>query len=547
MPPSPASEKIFGFAEFIAALALLVIVFTTSDVRHRFRVSVAPLPLLRYTFIGAALIGSTSLATDVWRVSKWWVLKTEWLTYSTWQALVGLFFLVLVLSWMWYAYVRPPVFSRRNAKRFAGTLHGYIVKGAEEDLRVIADELQRSARSIIVEAAQAAREFAAQNSATGVSEHRRYAYDLTSLLGNRRLCRCVVLSAPSTAIEFFDAIAASKAYDLPTDAFIRNIASEAVIQSDSMLREEVQETNRTLIGHLKSFTKSVFANVELVEGLKGTSPFDIVPFDQSTWDHQALGAYTAVLLEFLERKLAGNWRNSHSFVLSRAFHALGRGTLSGSWGLNEVTEISWEHPRYQRLRILVEFARKAVDAVQRAPTLPEYKSRAPKLVGHRHFPDVYALIAGLMFEIVESASEVRAPRMTAWQIQHNDVWGEFFSFGDGQAWRRVRHELCKLIGSQVSRMFERPNYRGARLAGYVLNVEGLQGDDKSSDRAKRALARLARSWARTRYLPLTSTHPNLAEAVLTGSLSFDSTPPRLVKTYEKGLSREAPKEYLDLK
>lgn len=43
--------SIFGFAEYISALALLVIVYTIADVRYQFRIAVAPIPLFKLTFI----------------------------------------------------------------------------------------------------------------------------------------------------------------------------------------------------------------------------------------------------------------------------------------------------------------------------------------------------------------------------------------------------------------------------------------------------------------------------------------------------------------
>jgi hypothetical protein len=48
------------------------------------------------------------------------------------------------------------------------------------------------------------------------------------------------------------------------------------------------------------------------------------------------------------------------------------------------------------------------------------------------------------------------------------------------------------------------------------------------------------------YLKLRNDNPDVAESVLTGSVSFDEQNKRLVMTYAKGLSREPSKEYLDL-
>jgi len=58
--------SIFGFSEFISALALLVIVYTVTDIRYKFRISVAPIPLLKITYYSTVAIGVTALLSDVW-------------------------------------------------------------------------------------------------------------------------------------------------------------------------------------------------------------------------------------------------------------------------------------------------------------------------------------------------------------------------------------------------------------------------------------------------------------------------------------------------
>jgi len=64
---TPTSEgKIFGFAEFVQAFALLILIYTVSDVRHRFRIATAPIPIWRVTFWLSAVIGVGTLVTDLW-------------------------------------------------------------------------------------------------------------------------------------------------------------------------------------------------------------------------------------------------------------------------------------------------------------------------------------------------------------------------------------------------------------------------------------------------------------------------------------------------
>ena len=61
------APKFFGFSEYLAALALMVVVWTTTDIRYRFRIATAPLPLHRLTFASIASVGVLTLLTDLWR------------------------------------------------------------------------------------------------------------------------------------------------------------------------------------------------------------------------------------------------------------------------------------------------------------------------------------------------------------------------------------------------------------------------------------------------------------------------------------------------
>lgn len=43
----------------------------------------------------------------------------------------------------------PPIFSKRNAKRYALVLYAYVVKANDDDLKVLAHEIARSALSLV--------------------------------------------------------------------------------------------------------------------------------------------------------------------------------------------------------------------------------------------------------------------------------------------------------------------------------------------------------------------------------------------------------------
>jgi hypothetical protein len=146
--PPEQSGGIFGFTEFVTAFALLVLIYTMSEVQYRFRVATAPLPLWRITYWLSAFIGFGTLITDLWFAERF-PTPSFLASRRLWQAGFGLLFFVQVMIWLWYAFVRPPAFGRRNSIRFIQVLYRYILQGSERDVPIIASELVRSAQSII--------------------------------------------------------------------------------------------------------------------------------------------------------------------------------------------------------------------------------------------------------------------------------------------------------------------------------------------------------------------------------------------------------------
>src|ERR1700720_3667494 len=59
--PPESKGGIFGFAEFVQAFALLVLIFTVSGVRYQFRVATAPIRLWLLTYWGSGSIGVLAL------------------------------------------------------------------------------------------------------------------------------------------------------------------------------------------------------------------------------------------------------------------------------------------------------------------------------------------------------------------------------------------------------------------------------------------------------------------------------------------------------
>jgi hypothetical protein len=147
-PPEEPFNPFFGFATFITALTLIALVFTISDTRYKFRISVAFVPLIPISFWSSLLVGLSVLLSDIWFAERWPIphfLDSQIL----WQGALGGAFLILVFGWLYFAFLNPAAFGRANARRYISTMYYLVVRGNDAELSTIAGELARSARQIV--------------------------------------------------------------------------------------------------------------------------------------------------------------------------------------------------------------------------------------------------------------------------------------------------------------------------------------------------------------------------------------------------------------
>ncbi len=549
-PSGSSATPIFGFSEFLPALALLVIVYTVTDIRYRFRVAVAPTPLLRLTYVFIGIIGFGILLTDIW-VAERWLVPLSLISESEWRGILGGFFLLLPMTWLYYAFIKPPTFGERNYRKFAQHLYTIVLKGSDTELPVIANELARSAPSLVRLSGQA------RSASPGhVSDNREkkrkpdardYAHDLILLIANRKLCRHIIASSPGTAIAFFEEMSINRKFDIPIGAFAVNISAEAVLNKDSILYHEGEGYVSGLMGYRKDFSHAVYGNFRLVEALatSGRSPLDI-PFQiVRSWDASQVEAYSAALMITLEDYLDSSSWGQPSYALNRALRNI-QHSCTDLYKLNDIADDFYSSDIVRRVKAAVDFVRHAIELIGKQETLPSTMLRVHDR--RRHRDDLYDRIAELMFEIICSASSVKAPPDKCWFIHYNAVWGEFFGLTGGEkAWGIIHHKLRRLLCEEIRRLDKLPNYKSSKILGFCLNVMGLTLKKKQGYEGEEyPLHKAVLAWTRKNYLRLRSIQPEVAQSCLIGSISFDEKNSRLVKTFSKGLSLEPPKEYLEL-
>jgi len=545
--------KIFGFAEFVSSLALLVIVYTVTDIRYRFRIAITPLPLYRLTFILIAVIGVESLLTEIWMAEGWWVPKVVFLTRVIWQTLFAILFLTLFMSWMYYAFISPPIFNPSNSSRYAQTLYQIIVKGSSNELPVIADELGRSAKSLVTwscERASAGSDSPAANKRRAVQKPTTadFAYDILRLVANRKLCSHIIGSSHSTAIAFFDATSQLEKRGVPLEGFAKSISTEAIENEDSLLYNESDEYSAGLLGRIQPFSNAIYGDINLIEilGQNFGSPLDVTHTRYFEWNSNQWRIYCHVTLVTIRAHVESDRSRGHSFPISRALGTIKYATAE-TYKLNENDTALFESEPFQKLTVVTEFLKDVVDLIGKQPArMPATQLRSRAAHGGMH--DLYDELAEMMFDVIFSASHVTAPPSTAWMIHYNTVWDAFFNWATpNAAWKIVRFKLRRLLYEEIVSIERWPNFKNTRILGFCLNIFGFPEKFTKNRREALALMRAVLSWTARNYLQLWLTKPEMAKECLIGSVTFDEVTQRLAKTYLSMPDEPPNRQYLELR
>lgn len=528
----PDGDKFFGFAEFLAGLALMVLAWTLADVRYKFRIDVAPLSLKKITFWVVTFTGFATLLTDLWRAEGWYVPAGEFISPAIWQAILGAGFLLTFLVWAWYAFISPPIYGPRNCLAYGQTLYRAILNGAEAELDVITDELGYSAISLISFATEYSRfppDAPVADTEAELPIVSKLANEILMLMGDKRFCRSMVRHSTKTALIIFSEIEKQKKYRLRIQPFCQNFSSEAVSYRDSFLYHETSGYESGLIGHIKPLSRAIYSNYPLVEVQDDLLDMDFRT--QEDWDSEQWSAYCRIVLMTFADYINRGW-GGHSVVLHRARGRIGS-IANELYKLDGVDALSYRDDINGKLRLVLSFISDSVELMKdkNLPSDFQLKRKKPRDL---RFETIYDHLADLIFEVLCQASQVRSPRGTSWWVQHNTVWTHFFGSMNqmsSDAGKIIKHKVRRLIYDEVTDLLKFHNFRAARLLGLCLNVMGLNLNSRSKDRDFFALHAALLSLTKKHFSKLHTTNPTLAAECLVTDITFDQAHLQLVKTY----------------
>ena len=549
-----ANAGFFGFAEFIGAFALLAIVFTIADVQYRFRIRVTPLPLPRITFWAIGVIGFGTLSADLWVAQGWLVVYVPGMTYNVIQGLFAACFLTTAMAWLYFAFLKPPVFSKWNAERYGQTLFTYLLRGSDSELPIIATEVGRSADQLIEVFANHRDNFEIQRLKRKHGEKVKpnpgnFAFDILWMTGNRKFCRHVVAAAPGTAIQLLQAAAKQKVYDAPIGQFSKNVSTEAIQNLDSNLYHEDSRIQSGLFGDLKPFTQAVYGSYRLVEALGknfNSSPLDVDYVLTRNWTAQQLAAYSRAVLTTFANMLDEELWYEHSYSLHRALENF----KQACWDVYALDGVENGDPDIlNRLEVCVRFVADLIVLLEKHEDKIIITHLKPEM--NRVRRDIYDKVAELMSEIIYNAAGITKPWWPCWHIQHNTVWTGFFSRDlDSKAHSIIALKLRRLIYEEIiefDKYTDLKSFKAARYLGICLNCMGIKlGDKQHRTRSTEPLKKVVLGWVKRNYVSLHESHPTVAKACLMGGISYDAENKQLVRTYASRPDRDPSQDLLPL-
>ncbi|ALR05996.2 hypothetical protein XFHB_03075 [Xylella fastidiosa] len=533
IPLDGSGQTFFGFSEFLTGLALMVLAWTIADVRYRFRIQVAPLPLLRISFYVVAAIGLLTLLTDLWRAEQWLVPRGILLTPAVWQALLGGAFLLTILTWAWLGFIRPPTYGQYNAERFKQTLFGIISNGSPIELAVIADELAHSAEALVQHATN---RYSLQNGESieceaeeqqDLPQVNRYANVILRLIADKRLCRAIVAESPRTAFALFQAIANTRKYGIPIRVFAQNIFNEALANKDSFLYYETGGDHRlSMIAYSRPFAQAMFGNYEMVATI-GTS-FTPHRDSMEKWDITQWHAYCSVVLMTLRSYVKQGYRG-YSSVLFPAMRDIA--CLAPAVSALHERSSADDSDVLRRFDLVIWFIVVAVKSLDEegVPDDIRIHLRAEHDFSRQTLDD---RIANMIFTVISCASVVKSSQL-ARDIQYTLVGARLFYGGvfNGPAGQVVAFKLRRLLYKQIAYMRRFPDFRGAKILRFCLNVLGFVVDQNNDTKHRRALHKAVLAWTKKHFVWLHSRHPNIALACLGDHITYDAEHLRLRYTH----------------
>lgn len=491
-------------------------------------------------FVAIALVG-----IDAWFINGL-PIPSALNSQNNLKLFFGLLFMLLIFSTLRRAFVNPVRFDVNGAQHFFLQIYRYVHEGDPDRIRTITEEIGEAITDIVT--------FALQHKPTRDDSdlERRFsapraAWLLLELLGDRRLAKIVVDKNPYFVLRLLREVQQRKAWNLPIGPFVRNIGFEFISNTSSAFHQELDAHVSGRFGSDRPVTQIVFSNFEFVEEMSRnlSSPFHL--------DHESVRSFNRAqgagyiraalaLVESFSEAQAGMSRHS-PYSLKHVFDMV-------DWISTDISSVGKSENVYQNEKIrLLGLASEFVNEVENIIIKTRVEESLERPQGST-VDFLGELNRDLAVSLMFAASRYEGSPTNSWFVYHSIVWINIFPYRFQDSRKRLCRAVNRKLFEILSDMNEIPNFYGARVIGYLLNVFGLKlrtGPKDLYHGAFRAIQKIYICWIANNYMRVLEESPNVADAIPFGLVHFDAKSRTLVKTYLGKLGKAPNRDVLTLK
>lgn len=531
IPAVKSSTDIFGFGEYVSALALLIIVYTTTNSVYKFRLTIVPVSIRNISFILLIVIGMGTLLMEVWFSSSWLIpriISNE----DYMQFFFAVLFLIIISFWIYFAFITPPIFSKYNYKKYMDEVYKLIINGSYDDLIMLSSEINRSSNSIIKASSELKTKYLKEKDNSNSLQIKNYlepdnefsntAYNLLLLFANKKFCKQIIITSPVTVIEFIRAIDLMKKYDVPIAQFLTNISIEAILNENSILYSESEKYSLDLIGNDKYFTKILYGNHDILKSLDFLTPFSLgyeLGNNLNENQYKIFINVTMITIECYIKK-SGVYYN-HFRPLNEALEIIKYSSIE-LYKLNNMENYDAVslNIHYKKLTITVNFIKDFIELLEKYPS-NRYKLR--KCHNNDYLPkDIYDVLVDIIFDMIINISNVKLKKNNSWFIHYNVFWSHIFAFTSKNKEVRniIEYKLRRRLYNEIKKFNSFNNYRSGKILGFMLNILSLNAEKDFINKKWYGFHKILLEWIKINYLTILDKDKKLSKVFLIGFIKY---------------------------
>ncbi|EKG9565970.1 hypothetical protein O5P60_004861 [Vibrio parahaemolyticus] len=248
--------KFFGFSEYLASLAIMVLAWNIVDIRYKFRLYVAPFNLKNTSFYIMSFIGLFCVLMEVWLLKGFPVIKNSPVTFEDLQIILALTYLSVFVLWIRFTFIQPSKFGRRNADRYVGYVGNIFISRNADSISIILDEILYSINEIM--------ELASEKDKQNINDSEKYANTLIALISDKLICEIMVDKHPILFNKIYELAYKNKKFNMDLNLFAMNFITCALDNRESFVYRESDDFSSSYLSIFKPVCSGVYDNYKII-------------------------------------------------------------------------------------------------------------------------------------------------------------------------------------------------------------------------------------------------------------------------------------------